>query len=373
MQMHFALRRRFVGFIQLRGSAVLMLLVTSGIVMVSASPIAFAQGSAHGHWVNDPNNIATPGFVYDTPPAGFDPQMASDAELEQWGFPPRPSNSDPKAYARWKKMASATRVTPQFTFTKIYSGSARNMKLGSVINNATAATSDNWSGYVITEPSGTFAQDLSDVQGQWTVPAVAPAPGLSCSSATYESLQWVGFDGWGSADVLQAGTAANCGNSDYAFYEWYPYAETKVSLSVIPGDSIQADVWYTTSSPYGHAQLLNDITDQTETFGFNPPSGTTYVGNSAEWVMERPMITVGGALADLPNYGYSYLSGSAGYCTGGTICGPSSAPAGATIYQVDMTCPPWTPSSACTGTTTISYSFLLGANTFEVYTEPPAR
>ena len=55
-----------------------------------ASPVSFAQNSAHGHWVYDPKNIATPGFVYDIPPAGFDPVTASDNELKQWGFPPRP-------------------------------------------------------------------------------------------------------------------------------------------------------------------------------------------------------------------------------------------------------------------------------------------
>ena len=45
----------------------------------------FAQTSAYGHWANDPKNIATPGFVYDVPPTGFDPLAAPDAELERWG------------------------------------------------------------------------------------------------------------------------------------------------------------------------------------------------------------------------------------------------------------------------------------------------
>ncbi|MFY9906438.1 MAG: hypothetical protein WBX02_22325 [Terriglobales bacterium] len=108
-----------------------------------ASPVSFAQNSAHGHWVYDPKNIATPGFVYDIPPAGFDPVTASDNELKQWGFPPRPSEVDTKAYARWKRVASLKRITPQLTFTNIYHGPARNVQSGQAVNNATAATSEN--------------------------------------------------------------------------------------------------------------------------------------------------------------------------------------------------------------------------------------
>jgi Peptidase A4 family len=336
------------------------------------SPLASAQTSAHGHWVYDPKGIATPGFVYDLPPAGFNPLTASDLELEQWGFPPRPNSSNVKAYAHWKRAAGATHVVPQLIFTNIYNGPAKNVRTITTTSTNTAANSDNWSGTVITQPNGTFSADLSDVQGEWTVPAVLPAPGRSCSSATYASSQWVGFDGWISSDVLQAGTQVNCGTSAFFWYEWYPFAETQISLGVVAGDSVSSDVWYTTTSPYGHAQLENFITGQIADVAFNPPSGTTYEGNSAEWVMERP--TVNGALADLPNFNFAYLGGNAGYCEGDQICGPTLPPTkGGALYQVNMTCPPWNPSSSCTATTTIVYSYAVGDDTLAVYTEPPVR
>jgi hypothetical protein len=328
---------------------------------------ALAQNSPYGHWVNDPKNTATPGFVYDVPPAGFNALTASDAELEQWGFPPRPRSSDVKAYSLWKRIATATRVVPQLTFTHIYNGPARNVKTGSAVNNATAATSENWSGYVVYEPEGTFSGNNPINTANWTVPAVAPVPPATCSSATYASSQWVGFDGWDSNDVLQAGTAADCGNSDYAWYEWYPNAETIVSLPVGPGDYVTVEVSYCGGcSVKGSALLLNDVTGKSVSIGFNPPSGATYLGDSAEWIMERP--TVNGALADLPNYSLMYFSYAAAN-VGFEPYDPSNAPDG-TILQVSMTCPPWVPSSGCEKTTTISgYSNPTGLDldTFYVF------
>jgi hypothetical protein len=334
-----------------------------------ASPAALAQNSAYGHWVNDPNNIATPAFVYDLPPASFNPLTASDFEIEQWGLPPRPSITNATAYARWKKMVTSTRVTPVLKFTNVYHGPARGAKMGAPTKNASAGSSENWSGFVASEANGTFSHNNSEVLLEYTIPAIYPASG-SCSSATYASSQWAGFDGWTSGDVLQAGTETNCGNSDYAWYEWYPFAETELSLSVGAGDFMQLDVYYTTSSPYGHAVLLNEVTHQSTVVGFNPPAGTTYEGNSAEWIVERP--TINGSLADLPNYANVIPTLAEAY-DGTNFYFPSSVPAG-TLYYVDMTCPPWNPSSACTTTTTISYTdpYPAGLYTFFLTAEGPA-
>jgi hypothetical protein len=333
--------------------APLLLLVVAGLF---TSPAALSQNSAYGHWVNDPKNIATPGFVYDPPPAGFNPLTASDAELEQWGFPPRPSKTDKAGYARWKRTATLMRVTPQLTPTNIYNGPARNVRLGPSVKNAISTTSENWSGVVITDANGTFAANNSFVFADWNIPAVGQPIGI-CNSTWYYSSQWVGFDGFGTNDVLQAGDEAdaNCTSTSYSFwYEWYPNAETRISFPAAPGDPISVNVWYTTASPHGHATLTNWLTGNAAFIGFNPPSGTTYFGSSAEWIVERP--TVNGSLADLSNYSSMGISlPEASNVTNQFY--PSGAPAGATIYNVAMTCPPWNPSSSCTSTTTISYPY----------------
>lgn len=237
------------------------------------------------------------------------------------------------------------------TFTNIYHGPARNVQSGQAVNNATAATSENWSGYVVYGESGLFTPNDSFVFSEWIVPAVAPPVGYTCSSATFASSQWVGFDGYGSNDVLQAGSETNCGNSDYSWYEWYPNAETEVSVPASPGDVMDVEVEYTTASPHGTAFISNLALNAGTAFSFNPPSGTTYVGNSAEWILERP--TVNGALADLPNYVIDLFDSPQAYNGTHYLPGGPVPPDGA-IYSVTMTCPPWTPASACASTTDIS-------------------
>jgi peptidase A4-like protein len=67
--------------------------------------------------------------------------------------------------------------------------------------------------------------------GDWVVPTAQQAFG-TCNAAGDYSSSWIGIDGWGSNDVLQAGTASNvyCSGSTatpeyHAWYEWYPYSQ----------------------------------------------------------------------------------------------------------------------------------------------------
>lgn len=142
--------------------------------MQLSSP-AMAQSSAYGKWVFDSAGLATPAFVYDAPPAGFNPLTASDVELEQYGFPPRPPQSDSARYSVWKRAARATRVAPQLIPTNIYNGPVRNVKIGLPMKSAAQGTtcnsnSDNWGGYAVTGANGTFTVNHGDVSADWSVP-----------------------------------------------------------------------------------------------------------------------------------------------------------------------------------------------------------
>jgi len=68
-------------------------------------------------------------------------------------------------------------------------------------------------------------------------------------------------------------------------------------------------VTYHTTSPHGSMWLVNEGTGAWTSFGFNQPSSplpnTSYAGDTAEWVVERPQI--GGVLADLENYGSNFF------------------------------------------------------------------
>jgi hypothetical protein len=362
------------------------------------SSAALAQDNAYGKWVTDPNNLATPVFVYAPPPTGFNPLTASDVELDQYGFPPRPSRQEAGGYARWKRMVTATRVTPEVTPTLIYNELPRDWTVDSSAGNTKTGTSRNWSGFAYSVASGTFATNESMVCAEWTIPAVEQATGV-CSSTLYQSSQWVGFDGApssGSSDILMAGTAANASctiprrtpitTATYsAWYEWYPNPEAQLSgLPVSPGDAMDVCVFYTipsAASTQGHASIYNQTTNLGVAVGFNPSSGTTYVGDSAEWIMQRPTPTVaGGTLPDLPNFGFFGFNDAYAVDPSSPInYTPGAKIRGVTSEQITMACNPtsWSPSVACNRPTNIS-TFNLnvgrdGDTTMWFTADPPAQ
>jgi len=289
-------------------------------VLVLAAPLA---GIAQNPRQLQPNEHALnlPGATtVEAPPAGFDPIAASDQDLAYHGFPPRPNqNTEPKAYATWVKAmkASKVRVAPNLQQTSVFHGPVKPGKIANptaVESNPLLATqasntnySSNWSGYV--DFSGATSYGSSSfyyLVNHYVVPVAEQAFG-ACTGGWDWGSAWNGIDGWGSPDVLQAGIEfdAYCSGSTRsayysAWYEWYPYGEVRISgLPIAPGDDLFVEVWHT-SSTQGYAYMVNYNTNQSVEVGFTAYPGYPLVGNSAEWVVERP--TVGGSLATLSNY-----------------------------------------------------------------------
>jgi hypothetical protein len=316
------------------------------IALCAPSSLALANGTPPPESVATDQTSAQEVVTYPQPPAGFNPLSASDAEFEQYGFPPRPdAQSAPDQYAHWKKLVSVPRVAnPTLQQTTIYNGPAQGVLAGdSLHNGAVSTTSTNWSGYAVTGKNGTFTKNGSAIYAEWVVPIAQQAFGV-CNGGTDYSSQWIGFDGFNSGDVLQAGTEvdAYCSGSTSIFYsswiEWYPFSETKVSAPVTqPGNLMGSEVWYTTASLNVHAYIANYTLNQSATYAFSPPSTITYVGNSAEWIEERP--GVGGGLADLTNYvadqfNFDYANNIKSNFY------PSKSPGDTKRYALSMICPP---------------------------------
>jgi hypothetical protein len=299
------------------------------------------------------------------PPAGFDAVHASDAALAAYALPPRPNaTTEPGSYAKWARAMSAhtTRMLAPLVATSIYHGpmhagpavrAAENPATGA---NTAVYSSYNWSGSVVTNTltsynsSRSFYYLLSD----YVIPT---ANNATCDGTWDYSSQWDGIDGWNSGDVLQAGTEADAycsGGSTSTYYsawiEWYPYSESRISgFAVSPGDDMFVEVW-NTSPIVGYAYLENINTGQTVEYQLTPPSGTSLIGNSAEWVVERP--SVGGGLATLSAYALDYMSGASAYNFKGTAV----APGGTSGFLVDM---------LNNSGTVISAPSLLGKNAVE--------
>lgn len=257
-----------------------------------------------------PNRVATNlngATTSIAPPEYFNSIQAPAEDLAKYGFPPRPdAGTEPKAYASWSKamLASKTRIVPHLEQTNVFHGPKRD----SGTTSEGTGTSSNWSGVVDFSGATSYNSTSSFYYliADYVVPVAEQAFGACTGGWDWES-SWVGIDGDGSGDVLQAGTEADayCSGSTRssyysAWYEWYPYGEVRISnLPVSPGDDLFVEVWHT-SATQGYAYLVNYNTNQAVEVGFTAPSGTKLVGNSAEWVVERPGVS--GGLATLTNY-----------------------------------------------------------------------
>lgn len=305
-------------------------------VVLLAAPLAGIAQNPHKLQPNE-HALNLPGATtFDAPPAGFDPINASDEELQYHGFAPRPNQAtEPKAYATWVKAMqhSHTRMVPALEQTTIFHGPAKPQKLANptaVESNAALSQqpsntlySGNWSGYVDFSGASSYGStSYYYIVNDMVIPV---AKQYGCDGGWDWGSEWNGIDGWGSGDVLQAGVEfdAYCSGSTKsqyysAWYEWYPYGEVRISsLPVTPGDDIFVEVWHT-SSTQGYAYLVNENTNQYVEIGFTAYPGYPLVGNSAEWVVERP--SVGGSLATLSDYtdipfwnAYAYTESSAFY------------------------------------------------------------
>ena len=244
-------------------------------------------------------------------PTVIDPMSASDAEIAASGFPPRPDKqAAPGAFAAWQRAVTshAARVMPILRRTNVRHGINRSRGVTD-----SAALSDNWSGYVMLNGVTSYSTSSFDVvMGNWVVPTAQQAIG-TCGDATSYSSTWVGIDGAKSTDVLQAGTVANASCSGSitqpyyaAWYEWYPDYEVEITnFAVRAGDDVYVEVW-STGAAAGHVYMINYSTDQTVNMAFAAPPGVSLVGDTAEWIVERP--GVNGSTSTLANYVQDFMT-----------------------------------------------------------------
>jgi hypothetical protein len=236
-------------------------------------------------------------------PAGFDPLTASPQQLEAAGLPPRPGwPLQRRALANWQRAvtSNARHVMPDLAPGIVKHGPYQTLPSGYY-------QSYNWSGYAVGNTQTSYsASSFYAVEANYVVPVAAQAYGV-CTGGWDYSASWVGIDGYGSNDVLAAGTDSDayCSGSTKAvrytaWYEWYPSKEVSIGgFPIAPGDDLFVEVW-STSATVGHAYMVNYNTNQVVNLTFNAPSGTMLTGNSAEWVMERPFLA--GTLTTLTNY-----------------------------------------------------------------------
>jgi hypothetical protein len=282
--------------------------------------------------------------AFTRPPANFNPLTATGAELDQYGFPPRPTREvGAQALALWeRRVMSQTRIVPQLEQTNKFHAPSRSIKQLKTSGGTVEGTSENWSGYVIVDKTNPFAKPGTQVEARYVVPK--PASGCRSGSEKYSSANWVGIDGAFSNDVFQAGTETDldcaAGAAYYAWIEWFPNSEIRVTnLVVSPGDLMSISA-FLASDGGPHLSIENLTTQKSVSLAMTPPSGTQLVGNSIEWILERPTIN-NAALSELTNYllnPWTDISAATFPRLPGppVVYLPNSAPATATIYRLWM-------------------------------------
>jgi len=242
------------------------------------------------------------------PRPGFDPLIASPAELERHGFPARPD--DPHHLARYRRVFG--QLKHKFRYVQPAFRVNADTQHGPGIRRAEdgTETSPNWSGGVVFAPPG---QSFKCVYGAWVVPNVA---GPADQNQVYSCDSWVGIDGLGgSNDTCSAGVGpipfpgGTTPGIFYAYAQWSPGPQVMIdNLPISPGDMVIVMVCTSgpTAVPPATAYFINRTTGVSTSFGFDAPLGTQFIGNCAEWIVSSRIL--GGQAFAFGDYGQVFFS-----------------------------------------------------------------
>ena len=150
------------------------------------------------------------------------------------------------------------------------------------------AVSSNWAG-VVAAGQATF----NSITASWVVPSVLP------SSHDEASSTWIGIDGAGNQDLIQAGTEQDSGPGGPLYYAWYEVLPApSIPLGMVsPGDRISVNI--SEVSPGTWTITISDSSSGGSSSGDLAYGGP---GASAEWIEEAPS-SLAGVIATLADFG----------------------------------------------------------------------
>ena len=264
-----------------------------------------------------PTNLDEHFFI--KPPAkGTDLARATDDELRMYGLPHRPDPKVlPNAARAWLRAMRRIKrfVEPHLTVRHDYL--FRPIRPSRAGTTEEAGATSNWGGLVMTD-----SPPYQQAWGSWMIPDIQIPPGGTYPS--YSCAIWVGLGGYlNDENLLQAGTAQAVGADGagecFAWYEWYPAPPIMLTgFKVEAGHTIAVFVGqYDDGSGRGVVTMANLVTGDAVPVTVVPLPAVDASGNavspaikapsglSAEWIVERPDIGIGGPekYAELPDFG----------------------------------------------------------------------
>lgn len=234
--------------------------------------------------------------TFAAPPSDFNPVTASNDRLALYGIPRRPdATKEPVLRQLWDRVFSkpVTFVQAQLVEDTVW----RSLPHGA-LKKRDFGLEGNWAGGIIEVASLGLnpPEPANTVFAEWVVPKINTSTPLSGSQTVGF---WVGLGGWGTSQVLQAGTAATVNGSNVSYWawtEWFPAGYKVANLPIEPGDTVSILVC-APESDHGYVSMMNHRTSLAISIGVSDPDGTApYDGSSVEWVIEA-------INTEMPNFG----------------------------------------------------------------------
>jgi hypothetical protein len=234
--------------------------------------------------------------TFKAPPEDFDPVTVPPKVLARYGIPRRPDpQTEPTLRALWDRIFAKKPkfVVPQANPARVWKSVPHN-----TFKDKQFGLSGNWAGAVVQVASLGFspAEPANMVFAEWVVPTIQTIPS---EPGTQRVGFWVGMGGYGTNNLLQAGTAATLSGSSvnyWAWTEWVPAGFATDSLSLTAGDTVSVLVC-APQPAQGYVSMLNQSTNQAISVGVTNPWGTTpHDGSTVEWIVEA-------VDTEVPNFG----------------------------------------------------------------------
>jgi peptidase A4-like protein len=271
---------------------------------------------------------------FSLPPDGFKPLEAEDRELRVYGFPRRPTEN-PELLKRWQTAYDRKLRFIRPVFRRI-DWKRRRIPGKAGLKKAHGVEQSNiWSGAVVHVRDKTVRW----VASEWTVPNAYPPPDGGAPLVWYSASTWIGIDGDGSPDVLQAG----CDSDVMSFFgftwrqlmpwwEWFPEDTHWISnFPVSQGDTMSCVICVDPgSTTAAEIYMLNSTNGAHTSFAVTASNGTSLVGNCAEWIVEA--LEIDTSVPELASYGSVYFDGCVAGASDQTLL---QAGDGNTINMID--------------------------------------
>jgi Peptidase A4 family len=306
-------------------------LVAASVSLLAQETGAANQASlAYANVATNLNSIRT----FAEAPKNFNPVTASDEDLAVYGFPARPDpQAEPDHYAMWQRAMQAAKIHWNGTLTAVRApmSASDSMLAGtemtaSEVSESVPATpaSLNWAGVVLTKNLTKWSKSSSfrDIYSFMTVPVGQPAFGGGCDF--YSQFTFVGLNGYlkkaafqpSANGTLMGGVFAlsECSRADAAYYAVFGWNPTfiQTAFKVNPGDMVYTEVGAPPSGTQPSYLFIEDLTTLTyNAYAVSVPSEKTFIGDTAEWIVERRCCRTSGYPFPLLNTIDNFFDGGA--------------------------------------------------------------